>query len=165
MDFPDTLTGLVLVDTVPAFDYAPTVSGTEDQMAAFGALFSGPQPDNDTWRANWGLVIQMYFADYDAELGAEIDANTVYSYQAWNAAAALLATFNMLEAIPGFDMPVLAMAGAQDGITPPGPGAERIADLAPQSDLVVFETSGHYPFIEEEAAFFEALTGWLDGLN
>ena len=63
--YGDSLRGLVLVDTVPVFDYAPTVSGTDEQMAAFGALFSGPQPDNETWRANWNLVIQMYFAAFD----------------------------------------------------------------------------------------------------
>lgn len=163
--FGDTLRGLVLVDTVPAFDYAPTVSGSDEQMAAFGALFSGPQPDNDTWRTNWGLVIQMYFAEYDPVLGAVLDENTHYSYEAWNTSGALLGAFNMLEALPEFDMPILAMAGTQDGITPPGPGAERIAELAPNAELVLFEGAAHYPFIETEAAFFEALNGWMAGLN
>lgn len=161
----DTLAGLVLVDTVPAFDYAPQVSGTDEQMAAFGALFSGPQPDNDTWQANWNLVIQMYFAEPDAELLATIDANTTYSHNAWNMGGAFLATFNMLEALPEFDMPVLSMAGALDPITVPGPGAERIAELVPGAELVILDGAAHYPFIETEAAFFAALNGWMAGLD
>lgn len=163
--YGDTLRGLVLVVTVPAFDYAPTVSGTDEQMAAFGALFSGPQPDNETWRANWGLVIQLYFADYDPEIGAVLDENTVYNHTAWNYSGALLASYNMIEALPGLTMPVLAMAGAEDGITPAEAGAARIADLASNSTLVVFEGAAHYPFIETEAAFFEALHSWMGDLE
>lgn len=163
--YGDTLSGLVLVDTVPAFDYAPTVSGSEEQMAAFGALFSGPQPDNETWRANWGLVIQMYFAEPDAALLARLDENTVYSHDAWNMGGSFLASFNMIDAIPNWDVPILSMAGALDPITMPGPGAERIAELAQNAELVLFEGAAHYPFIEAEAAFFDALGTWLGNLD
>ena len=93
-----------------------------------------------------------------------LDENTVYSYEAWNAGGALLASFNMLDALTDLDMPVLAMAGTEDGITPPGPGAERIAELVPGATLALFEGAAHYPFIEQETAFFETLDSWLVGL-
>lgn len=158
---PDRLDGLVLVSTLPAFDSAPTVSGSEEQMTAFGRLFSEPMVDNEDWRATWGLVVQMYFHDYDQAVGADLDDRTVYEYQAWNAAGALLGSFNTLETLPGVEVPALVIAGRHDGITPPGPGAERIAGLLPQADLAVFEASAHYPFIEEEDLFFETLDAWL----
>ncbi len=159
--YGDRLDKLVLVDTVPAFDYAPGVSGTDEQMAAFGKLFTAPMADNADWQATWNPVVQMYFHEWDAEVGADLDARTVYEYRAWNASGALLATFNTLEKLPEIAVPTLVMGGRHDGITPPEPGAERIAATMPNAELAIFENSGHYPFIEEEDAFFETLTGFL----
>ena len=157
----ERLDGLVLIDTVPAFDYQPTVSGTDAQMAAFGKLFTAPMADNADWQATWNPVVEMYFHEWDPEVGADLDARTVYEYRAWNAAGGLLGTFNMLEKLPGVTTPVLVIGGRHDGITPPEPGAERIADLLPNAELAIFEQSGHYPFIEEEDAFFDRLQSWL----
>ncbi|NRB04096.1 MAG: alpha/beta hydrolase [Rhodobacteraceae bacterium] len=159
--YSDRLDRLVLIDTVPAFDYAPSVSGTDTQMAAFGKLFSQPMADDADWQATWGPVVQMYFHEYDDAIGSDLDARTVYEHRAWNAAGGLLATFNTLEKLPKVDTRALVMAGAHDGITPPGPGAERIAAALPNAELAIFDDSAHYPFIEEQAAFFATLTAWL----
>ncbi|WP_010440980.1 alpha/beta fold hydrolase [Ruegeria conchae] len=158
----DRLEGLVLIDTVPAFDYAPTISGPDEQMAAFGKLFSQPMADNDDWRSTWGEVVKLYFKQYPEDTGADLDDRTVYEYQAWNAAGPLLGTFNMLDKLPDVTVPTLAMAGQHDGITPPGPGAEKIGALMPNATVVVFEKSAHYPFIEEQDAFFASLNEWLN---
>lgn len=157
----DRLSGLVLIDTVPAFDYQPTVTGSDEQMAAFGRLFSEPMQDDADWQAMWNPVVKMYFNRWDDAVGADLDARTTYEHRAWNASAALLGAYNMLEALPNIQTRALAIAGQKDGITPPAPGAERIAGLMPNCDLKVFENSGHYPFIEEEQAFFDALKAWL----
>lgn len=159
--YSDRLEGLVLVDTVPAFDYAPTVSGTDEQMAAFGKMFSAPMADDADWQATWNPVVQMYFHEWDAEVGADLDARTVYEHRAWNAAGGLLGTYNTLEKLPNVNVPTLVMGERHDGITPPEPGAERIASLLPNAELAIFENSGHYPFIEEEDAFFAKLSDWL----
>ena len=160
----DKLIGLVLANTVPLFDYAPTLSGTDEQMAALGEVFSRPMESDEDFQTNWNLISQMYYKDYDAEVGAVLDANTHYSYQAWNVANGLLATFNTMEKMGGVEVPTLLIGGRHDGITPPGPGVERIAGLMPQAELTVLEDSGHFTFIEEEAKFFEVLNGWMDGL-
>lgn len=157
----DRLSGLVLIDTVPAFDYQPSVSGSDEQMAAFGKLFSQPMADDADWRATWNPVVQMYFHRWDAEVGADLDARTVYEHRAWNAGSAMLGTYNTLEKLPEVHVPTLVMAGRHDGITPPEHGAERIAALLPNAELALFEQSGHYPFIEEQDAFFTTLTSWL----
>lgn len=157
----DRLDGLVLIDTVPVFDYAPTVSGSDEQMAAFGKMFSAPMADDADWQATWSPVVKMYFHQWDDAKGADIDARTKYEHRAWNASGPLLATFNTLEKLPEITVDALVMSGRHDGITPAGPGAERIAELLPNAELKVFENSGHYPFIEEEDAFFATLTAWL----
>lgn len=162
---PDRLSGLVLVDTVPAFDYQPSPDGTDEQLAAFGQLFSEPVPDDETWRRLWGTIWPMYFHRYDPEMAARVDAGTHYAGDAWNAAAGLLGTFNTLDGLPGLDVPTLVVGGRHDFITPPEPGAIRIAELLPNAELALFEESGHYPFIEEEPAFFAALRAFLSSLG
>lgn len=160
----DRLNGLVLVDTVPVLDYQPPVAGPDHLMEAFGKLFSQPMADDADWQDTWGKVVQLYFHNWDAAAGADLDARTRYEHRAWNAAGGLLQNFNVLEDLPKVMAPTLTIAGAHDGITPPAPGAQRIANLMPNAEAVVFENSGHYPFIEEEEAFFNKLTGWLKAL-
>lgn len=160
--YPDRLDGLVLVDTLPAFDHPPAVSGTDEQMAAFGKLFSQPMADDADWQATWTTVVEMYFHTWDPQVGNDLDARTVYEHRAWNAAGALLGTFNTLETLPSITTPSLVVAGRHDGITPPEPGAMRIASLLPNAEVAIFEASGHYPFIEEEEEFFASLKKWLD---
>ena len=159
--YGDRLNGLVLIDTVPAFDYQPTVSGSDEQMAAFGKLFTQPMADDADWKATWNPVVQMYFHQWDPDTGADLDARTVYEHRAWNASGALLGAFNTLDKLPGITTPTLVIAGRHDGITPPEPGAERIAAAIPGAELAIFENSGHYPFIEEQEGFFAKLKEWL----
>jgi len=73
----------------------------------------------------------------------------------------MLGTYNTLEKLPMVQARALVMGGRHDGITPPAPGAEQIASVLPNSELVIFENSGHYPFIQETKKFFDTLTGWL----
>ncbi|MEP1206672.1 MAG: alpha/beta fold hydrolase [Rhizobiaceae bacterium] len=157
----DLLDGLILLDTVPALDYKPNMAGNEQQMAAFGRMFSGPMTNNDEWRKTWTTAVQMYFHRWDDAVGAALDEATVYEYRAWNVSGALLKDFNLLSALPGIQTPTLVISGRHDGITPPGPGTERIAALLPNAELVILEDSGHYPFIEQQDAFFKALQSWL----
>lgn len=159
--YADRLSALMLANTVPAFDYHPAVSGNEEQMAAFGTAFSRPMDSDEEWRTIWNTLSQMYFVDFDSTVGAQLDSNTIYRSAAWNAANGLLATFNTMEGLKSIGVPALQIAGRQDGICPPEHGAERINDLMPKSSLVIFEDSAHYPFIEEEAAFFKTVREWL----
>lgn len=162
---PDRLSGLVLANTVPAFDYAPEPSGTDAQLAAFGQLFSGPAEDDATWASLWRMIWPMYFHRYDADEAARVDADTHYRAAAWNASAGLLGSFNVLDDLPGLTMPTLVIGGTHDFITPPDPGASRIADLVPNAELALFDNSGHYPFMEEHDEFFGRLRAFLTGLG
>lgn len=155
------LDGLVLINAVPALDYEPQVSGTGEQMAAFGRIFGGPMTSDQEWRTAWSSVVQMYFRRWDEATGADLDNRTIYEHRAWNQSLTLLANFSTLNALPKINTPTLVISGRHDGITPPEQGGERIAGLMPNAELVVFEESAHFPFIEQENAFFETLTNWL----
>jgi len=161
----DRLLGLVLSNTVPVFDYAPTLSGTDEQMAALGQVFSRPMESDEDFRSNWNIISQMYYKEYDPKVGAALDAKTHYSYAAWNVANGLLATFNTTDKLASINVPTLVIGGAHDGITPVDPGAARIDGLLPNSEMIVFENSGHFPFIEEQTLYFNALGAWIDKIK
>ena len=56
-------------------------------------------------------------------------------------------------------MPTLVVAGRYDGMTA-GQEAEIHAGI-PNSELVLFEESSHYPFAEEGGRFFATLDDFL----
>jgi proline iminopeptidase len=57
-------------------------------------------------------------------------------------------------------VPFLVVAGLRDGIVLPRL-SEKFKTYAPQAKFVMFEKSGHYPFIEENALFIKTLEGFL----
>jgi len=162
---PEKLSALVLMNTLPAFDHPPQVSGTEEQMAAFGKMFSQPMTSDQEFRDVWTQVVQMYFRDYDPETGDDIDARTNYSHMAWNAAGPMLSDFNTLETLPMIDVPTLVISGAHDPITPVEHGGDRISSLIPDATGITYEASGHFPFIEQESTVLSDLTDWISGLE
>jgi proline iminopeptidase len=60
----------------------------------------------------------------------------------------------------GLLMPVLIIAGRFDRITIPRYSI-RYKQYAPQADFVMFEKSGHYPYIEEAGSCFSAVREFL----
>lgn len=58
----------------------------------------------------------------------------------------------------------LVVSGRYDVFCPPGP-ARRLAEMLPHAERVVFEKSGHFPWIEEPEAFFPAVAGFLARSN
>jgi len=58
------------------------------------------------------------------------------------------------------DVPTLILGGRRDLFCPPSQ-AERMRRGIRGSELIVFEQSGHYPFVEEAEAFRQAVRGWL----
>jgi pimeloyl-ACP methyl ester carboxylesterase len=57
--------------------------------------------------------------------------------------------------------PVLVLAGRHDR-TCSVEAAETIAREVPKSELVIFERSGHLPFVEEQELYIEAVRNFLD---
>jgi len=62
-------------------------------------------------------------------------------------------------------VPTLVMAGRHDWITPPAQGAERLHAGLPNSKLIIFEDSGHFPFIEEPDKFVTTVREWINSLE
>jgi pimeloyl-ACP methyl ester carboxylesterase len=70
-----------------------------------------------------------------------------------------LAALDLRLHLGGIGVPTLIVAGRHDGMTS---GQEReIHAGIPDSELVVFEGSSHYPFAEEHGRFLAALDDFL----
>lgn len=169
--FPDQLAGLILCATAPAFDYVPVIvanaaaRGTPNQIAALNKVLTGPMTGDDDFRATWIRLFLLYFKRYDPELGRRIDENMLYAAAAWNHAFAnCLPVFNTLSRLKEITVPTLVIAGAVDWITPPEQARRLCAEL-PNVQLMVFEESGHLPFIEEHDKFVTAVEGWMAKLG
>jgi pimeloyl-ACP methyl ester carboxylesterase len=59
-------------------------------------------------------------------------------------------------------VPTLLLVGRHDPQIPPA-CSEELASGIPDARLVVFEMSGHYPFIEEARAFWPMVGDFLGG--
>ncbi len=68
--------------------------------------------------------------------------------------------FQALGALAASDIPVLAIAGADDRATPPE-AARRIADTAPRGELLMIDGAGHFPFAEAPERYWPPLEEWL----
>ncbi len=173
--FGQNLLGLVLCCTAPVFDYPDVIwenakaRATPEQLATIDKLFSRPIADDEEARRYWRLLLPLYFygsnALYDPALGTMIDAYTVYSAAASNHGNFVtLPEFNALPRLGEINVPTLVISGSDDWVTPLVQGGKCIHDAIPSSQLVVFEKSGHWPFIEEKAYFRQVFTDWLDQL-
>jgi proline iminopeptidase len=65
------------------------------------------------------------------------------------------------ERLPELQVPTLLCVGRHDPQTPV-PCSQELADGIPRTRLVIFEQSGHFPFLEEPDRFLAEVTGFFD---
>ncbi len=166
------LDGLILCDTAPALDYLDVVManaqarGTPEQVQALVAGLSAPVADDASWRQLWVTILPLYFDIYDPKVAASLDEATQYSAAAFNQGMGkCLPAFNVVSRLREISVPTLIIAGRHDWITPPAQAAERLHAGLPNSRLVIFEQSGHFPFIEEPEKFVTVVREWLTNLG
>ncbi len=75
---------------------------------------------------------------------------------------AIIARPDSRPGLRAIEVPVLALVGAQDALTPPAKSQE-IADAIPGAKLVVIQDSGHCTTMEQPEAVNRALVQWIAG--
>lgn len=71
-----------------------------------------------------------------------------------------IAATNLSQQTRGLSLPLLAIAGSEDGASPPSTVAEMAA-LVPESEFHAIEGAGHLPCVEKPIEFVELLTRFL----
>ncbi|GAB2515599.1 alpha/beta hydrolase [Microbacterium petrolearium] len=131
-------------------------------MEMFDRIDTGTVRDDDDLRACWREILPLYDYVYDpAAVERKVEA-TPYRYEAHNFAFAHnLPSYDLKPQLPSVSVPTLITVGRTDWITPVS-CSQTIHELIPDSELVVFEKSGHSPQIEEAEAWTDTVRGFLN---
>jgi proline iminopeptidase len=154
--YPDRVNAVVLRDTSPdngnahlARENALMSTRVTVDMEKFDRIDEGRVFDNADLHECWLEILPLYDFNYDPTAAARKAAATLYRYRAHNYAFSKnLPQYDLKPALPSISVPMLITVGRHDWITPVS-CSETIAALVPQAELVVFESSGHSPQIEE----------------
>ena len=155
---PARVARLVLVDTAASSGFREqSIAIARERanpamLAAFERLWSDELADDDGFRRDWGTLFPLYFARATHEEVAAFASRTSYTLATRRAILPTMQRFDLRPRLGELRMPALVIVGAHDWITPPPQARELTAGL-PDARLVVFEESGHYPFLEEPARF------------
>lgn len=169
--YPEHLAGLILCNTAPAFDYAPdaiaslAARATPHQVELVTKGLSEPTANDESLRDLYLDIFETYFFDYKSEFGDAIRNRTSFSATAFNRAyMECLAGYDVSQRLGEIKAPCLVVAGRHDWITPVDQ-AERLNRGIVDSELLLFESSGHFPFMEENQGFVAAISSWISGLE
>ncbi|RIQ35911.1 alpha/beta fold hydrolase [Jiangella rhizosphaerae] len=165
---PDRVLALVLRDTAPDHSHeeaamanaraSSRIEVDEDKLAR---IMEGRIRDNDDFRDCWASILPLYDHEYDpASIQARVDS-VDYHYATHNFAFSVnQLTYDVKPGLPSVTCPALVTVGRSDWITPVE-CSETIASLIPDSQLVVFEKSGHSPPMEEPERFRQVVRDFL----
>ena len=80
--------------------------------------------------------------------------------EGWSLAAGAVAGADLYTPTAGLRLPVLCLAGANDGSTPPDMVRE-LADLIPGAEFRLIRGAGHLPMLDQPQAMAQAVTDFL----
>ena len=165
---PERLSALVLRDTSAdntheesAEQNAKGSDRIEFDEEIFRRVMDGRVHDNADLRDAWEYLLPLYNHELDRDTIAERVANTPYHYATHNHAFAVnRLSYDVKPELHNVTCPTLITVGRHDWITPVS-ASERIHELIPHSELVIFEKSGHSPPLEEPERFQHVVRDFL----
>jgi proline iminopeptidase len=160
---PDSVRAAVLVTTTPG------QLGTGEEPAPdgppmpeeFAAMFANMPETDEEYKAFQDRLAPAYVHRLDPAVLREAMHGTVFRADAMRRGFEVLAGWSAVDRLAGVGVPVLLIAGRHDAFCA-WPQSERIARKLADVETVVFEHSGHVPWLEEREGFFDAVTGWLE---
>jgi len=178
--YQSPVAGFVLRDTAatPAFELA----AQENAKAAFPEMkdrnfdvpditweefmtvMDGDVASDEEFRRIFHGMLPLYapsFEAFDADAARESIAETTFHHETHNVMfTEAYPNMDYTDALPDVSVPALVTVGRHDWITPPAASTE-IADLLPDARLVVFESSGHSPNLDQQAQYLTRVREFL----
>ena len=164
---PENISYLILIDTFPADVYEEemmTLLQNKNPTPEMIEVLNAPvDPTIEGFRSKSRVIIPLYYYDYNSEM--EQIANKVIDNSILNPETAaksniLFAKFNVSSQLTKIKVPTLILVGKEDFICPPSQ-AQRMHKGIPNSELILFEKCGHYPFHEVADEYFSVLRDWF----
>ena len=161
--YPEKLRYLILIDTAPAYKHGAEIrenlNRRQPTQAMQEALRAHPSSDSQLKRSFF-TVLPLYFHRFDARLAHRLFGRTIWSASAAACNQRLLRSFDVRSQIGQITAPTLVVVGRDDFICPPSQ-ARVLHKSIPNSELMVLQKSGHFPYVEEPEAFFEGVRNWI----
>lgn len=163
---PDSLEKLILVTTSPSYGFYEAAKaeaarkGTPEQIAAIPDLFEGVIDNDADLEKWWKTVNPLYFYAWDDkywEGAGRGRHNAELMSHMWHN---VMPSFDVRARLAEITAPTLVIGARHDWVTP-HPESEQIAAGIPNSTLVMFEKSGHMPFVEEQDRFTTVVRDFL----
>ena len=123
-------------------------------------MFSTLPADDADLAAGTPALARLYLHQADVDATLHLFEGTIYSRDALIQGFIALSTWSSVDRLATIAVPTFVAVGRHDVVTS-FPQADRIADRIPNSERIVFEHSGHVPWIDEPDAFFSAIERWL----
>jgi proline iminopeptidase len=163
---PDLVTSLILVDTSASYDFrheslqTAKRQGRAETLDALHRLWDGSLESDRAFQADWQEILPLYFHQLTRQKIQRIADNISYRLETRKQILPTLQGYNVRDQLGSINLPCLVIVGRHDWITSAAQ-AEELASGLPNGELIVFEESGHYPFIEENDAFLHRVRDWL----
>jgi len=165
--YPENVSHLIAIVTVPDYrflDRAKQVlaeKGTAEQNAIAQHLWDGTFLDEEHLREYFQVMGSMYSLTFDPNSPKNSWKRAILSPDAINQAfGGFLRTYDVRDQLPKITAPTLVIGAKHDWICAPE-FSEEIAELIPNSDLRIFEHSGHGIRADEPEALLDAIAGFI----
>lgn len=165
---PDRVSALILRDTAANTDYdhlaveraRETDRVTIDEWT-ISRIGTGHFADNAEFERYWRGILPLYDHSYDPAATERKAVATTYHYATHNQAFGVnMPAYDLTARLGEITCPTLVVVGRHDWRTPV-PASQAIVDGIPNSELVIFEKSGHSPQLEEPELFQSTVREFL----
>jgi len=164
LTYPERMSHLILVGAHAAWDYTHEIESslarfptTPEQLAAFTVVH--PKTD-DEYQQMFETIMPLYYHRFDPAMNQRFLERVAWSVSAYHRYNELIVTHDVVARLGEIRAPTLVIVGRDDFVTPIAQ-AERIARGITNAELVVFDRSGHMPYIEEAQRFRKLVREWV----
>lgn len=167
---PDRVSHVVLRDTAASYTFndvakrnalARSNEFPEITEEVLDKMFDGRLTSDEDYRELYTTIAPLYDVNFDPEKARERMRTAPVHAETHNAAFANnLPVYDLRSRLQEIKVPVLITVGRHDWITPPE-ASEELHELLPNSELVIFENSGHSPQVEENEKWVATIRDFL----
>ncbi|MFX1477905.1 MAG: alpha/beta fold hydrolase [Promethearchaeota archaeon] len=173
INFPQNLSHLILLNTFPAFDR----KYVKDSLTEIQAKNPSPEvmkafnaPNSTTLeelKQNLRIINYLYVFNFNSEIKKRFDKmidEMHFNLEISAINGSLMSRFNVLEDLSKITAPTLIIGGKGDAIVPVSQ-VKRLHENIRNSEIYLFEKSGHYPFLEEPELFINIILKWFNKMK
>jgi proline iminopeptidase len=166
--YPGSLSKLILIDTAPSYGFwldaqqMAEKKATPQQKAIYKNLFEGRVDTEKEFTAWFDTMMPLYYYNYKEEFGKQFVSRMKGSFEVarymWKN---VMPKYDLRARLGNISVPTLILEGRHDWVTPVSQ-SELLRKGIPNSKMVIFEKSGHLPFVEEPALFLRTVSDFVN---